>query len=297
MRRRMLATLAVAAVCTAVMAAPAAAGGWWTYVDVGGSDIGIGETLPVRAEVMFRTVAEAEAAPGRRYFAYLLSDFDRRRLDHALGQADPGRGWWAVPADATKVRVGVVRVRTDDANLAVASGRIRVPRVAVGSWALMLCDRGCRQPLADVIPTSVTVVRDPATARAARNAEKALEISEAAEASLAQDLEDTRSRLQSANRAIGDMRRSHESLSLQTIALSRELERVREQAAAVPWALLGGAFGAGVGVAALAVGLAWLAHHAGERRRREAAEDRWRPEAVQIPPEMSAKPFERPGRR
>ena len=49
-----------------------------------------------------------------------------------------------------------------------SSGRVRASlRVAatLGRYAVMLCDRGCRAPLADVVPARFTAVADPETAR------------------------------------------------------------------------------------------------------------------------------------
>lgn len=53
-----------------------------------------------------------------------------------------------------------------DAHSGRATAAFTVPELPAGAYRPMLCDTGCSQPLADVIPTEgFTVVADPATAR------------------------------------------------------------------------------------------------------------------------------------
>lgn len=153
-----------------LLPAQAAAGGWWSFINVDRSRVAIGETVEVRAtEVLFDTVAEAKQAQREDdYFVYLVRGFDRSVLEKAMMKAEPG-DWWSV-GDAELVRVGGVDLgRTTDANLVVVRASFRVPDIDPGTYALMLCDAGCVHPLADVVPTTgFTVVADPMTARLAR---------------------------------------------------------------------------------------------------------------------------------
>ena len=147
-------------------AAPSSAGGWWGYVHIEGQYVGVGETLVATSAAFFPTVEQAEQAQTKQYYAYLVRGYDKGLLRRAMTQPDPKR-WWALSAEAELVQVGRVRLGGWDANLGEARARIEIPKIATGRWGLMFCDAGCREPMANIIPTSVRVTADAVTAKMA----------------------------------------------------------------------------------------------------------------------------------
>jgi len=143
---------------------PATAGGWWSSIRLDRAKVAIGQKVTVRADVMFRSVEAAETARSGRgkqaAYVYLLGEFDYSRTARAMGEATPGN-WWSV-GGAQAYRVGRVTLEDGDLNLARATASFRVPSaVPPGKFAVMLCNAGCADPLADVIPTrpwALTVV-------------------------------------------------------------------------------------------------------------------------------------------
>jgi hypothetical protein len=155
---------------------PAVAGGWWTYVDLPGSQLGVGETIHADALVLFEKIEEAQAArAGGNYYAYLLTDLDWSMvLDAQNEEFSPD--WWK-PANVPRYKVGTVSFEAargfgKGSNVLRATTRLDIPAVTPGAHALMLCDEGCRHPLGDVVPSKVTVVASASEARLARSIER-----------------------------------------------------------------------------------------------------------------------------
>jgi hypothetical protein len=162
MRRFGLAGLLVAL----AVPAQAAGGGWWSYPQVAPSTAAPGQHVTVRAEVLFATRVAARRAEDGRYMAYALRGLDGQIVRDAMRRAEPG-DWWS-PGAAELVELGPVDVNAADANLAVARGAFRLPDLAPGRYAVMLCSPGCASPLVDVVPMErFEVVADAGMARLA----------------------------------------------------------------------------------------------------------------------------------
>lgn len=148
-----------------VMPQAAAAGGWWSYIDVNRSHVAPGQGIELSERVAFKSVAAAEAAEqSERFHVYLLRGFDYSVVERAMRETSPGN-WWSL-GDAEAIEVGQVTVRVSDGNLGRATASFTVPELPPGKYHLMLCDKACMEPLADVIPAKgFTVVADPAAAR------------------------------------------------------------------------------------------------------------------------------------
>ena len=145
-----------------LMPQAAAAGGWWSSIRPDHSLVAPGQRVQVEERVLFRSVAAAEAAR-KRFHVYLLRGFDDSIVDRAMRKRWPG-DWWSL-GGAEAIEVGEVAVRVADSNLVKATAAFTVPEVAPGTYHLMLCDTGCAEPLADVVPADgFRVVADPATA-------------------------------------------------------------------------------------------------------------------------------------
>lgn len=131
---------------------PASAGGWWTDLDLDSPYLGIGESFTTTArEALFESIEAAEQAERTDYYAYLVTDFDQRSLERATSRANPG-DWWHPTGPA--FRAGTVTMMGRDANLTRWRVHVRVPAIAPRSYWLMLCDAGCRTPLANHTPGS-----------------------------------------------------------------------------------------------------------------------------------------------
>ena len=167
MRLRMLLTVSLVAGLL-LMPSAATAGGWWSSINLHGSFLGIGETLTVRSQVMFRGLESADRAREETFHAYLARGIDREALDKAMTVAEP-KGWWTPPRELRLI--GDVELSNWDSNMAVATAELSVPEMTPGSYSLMLCNVGCRKPLADLIPTRVHVSADPIAAQTARRLE------------------------------------------------------------------------------------------------------------------------------
>jgi hypothetical protein len=175
MRRR--SSLRTTVVGLAIMAmvltapGPAFAGGWWSYLGLQGRHVGPGEKVIARSEVLFRSTdeaARAAASTTERYYIYLIPDLDWAMVDRAMMEADPG-DWWTAPRRA--IRLGAVRIRGVDGNLARLRASFEIPEVTPGTYALMACDEGCVRPLADLVPSEIIVAADALTAATARKLE------------------------------------------------------------------------------------------------------------------------------
>lgn len=146
----------------------AAAGGWWSGIDLDRSTVAVGQRVRAHAEVLFSSASAAAAAREHRFYVYLLRDFDYSVVERAMGKRSPRR-WWSINSSADVINVGRVVVHLSDRNLSTARASFIVPELAPGTYALMFCDPGCAHPLGDVIPTrGFTVVADVATARIAQ---------------------------------------------------------------------------------------------------------------------------------
>ena len=168
-----------------VQPTPAAAGGWWNGIDLDGRYLGIGESLTVRSEVMFRTLPVAEKARRIEYRAYLVRGVDTQALERAMSRPEPRR-WWTPPAEMTLV--GRVELSRWDSNLVTATARLTIPDMPPGRYDLMLCDIGCRTPLGNLIPLGVDVSADALAAKTARRLERTNEKFELALARARYDL-------------------------------------------------------------------------------------------------------------
>jgi hypothetical protein len=148
-----------------LMPQAAAAGGWWSYIDVSRSTVVPGQRVVVDEDVAFSSTAAAEDAQRTDpFYVYLLRDFDYTVVERAMREASPG-DWWSL-GDAKTVRVAQVDVSVSDANLGRARAEFTVPELPPATYHLMLCDAGCAEPLGDVIPTKdFAVVGDPVTAQ------------------------------------------------------------------------------------------------------------------------------------
>lgn len=150
----------------------AAGGGWWSYIDVNRSTVAPGQRVEVSEAVLFSSAAEAERAqePGQ-FYAYLLRDFDYSVVGQAMRKSSP-RNWWSL-GGAEAIQVGPVDVNLSGAQFGRATAEFIVPELPPATYHLMLCDAGCSEPLADVIPAKdFTVVADPATAQTARRVDR-----------------------------------------------------------------------------------------------------------------------------
>lgn len=143
--------------------AGAAAGGWWSFIQLDRSRAAVGQTVTLKAAALDMRSAGSKAEP---HFVYLLRGLDDSALERAMLKAAPG-DWWSA-GDAALFRVARVWF---DRGWARAS--FRVPDIAPGSYALMLCDVDCRRPLGSVVPRmDFFVVTDPMTARLAAQLER-----------------------------------------------------------------------------------------------------------------------------
>lgn len=167
--RRTIVATAVAGGVMAVTAMPAAAGGWWTSPQLEHSTLAIGESTTVSADLMFASVDAAKVAAGSgEYFAYLVRGIDEAGLQEAMSTAEPGRDWWTAPTGA--IQLAPLTLDGRDSNLGGAAATFVVPDVEPGIFDVMLCDRGCSQALADVVPLRDVYVGDPVTVRLLRDA-------------------------------------------------------------------------------------------------------------------------------
>lgn len=240
------ATVLLVLLVTAVASqTPARAGGWWTGIQLEGRYAGVGETMNLRSEVWFPTLADAEAARTVDHHAYLVRGIDRELLRRGMSRAEPKR-WWAPPREM--ILVGDVRLSRWDGNIAFATGAITIPDLTPGRYRLMLCDLGCATPLGNVVPQPLHVSGDAALARAVRTLERRNE------------------RLgQAVRRTRASVRRTSNENAEATASVAAALTRVEGEAQpgrdpSVPWIAYAGWFLAGATSVLLLLG----------RRRRTA---------------------------
>ena len=169
----------------------ASAGGWWSSIHLSRSTVAPGERVQLHAVVAFGSAAAAaEARQPGRFHVHLLRGFDDAGVERAMREPSPG-DWWAL-GGAEAMRVGKVSVSVPEAGPARATASFTVPELPPATYHLMLCDAGCAEPLADVIPAGGFTVADPAAAAdragvAARTADSTAERSERRAPSIADD--------------------------------------------------------------------------------------------------------------
>jgi hypothetical protein len=114
----------IAASVLVLLQQPASAGGWWTSLGLRNQYLGIGESVTVRvSEVLFVSIQEAERAEESAFYAYLVKDFDERRLDRSMTRPNTGR-WWRPLSPV--IKAGEVTLTKRNANL--AQGRAHLTR-------------------------------------------------------------------------------------------------------------------------------------------------------------------------
>lgn len=233
--------LLIALLVTVLVPGPAKAGGWWSGIGLEGQPIGMGETISLRvSEVMFDTIEEADRARNQTFYAYLVRSFDEEALDKAMARANPG-DWWTPTSEP--IRVGSVDLGNWDANLAKARVTFAVPRIAEGSYYLMLCDPGCDIPLGNLTPSEVSITTDVVAARTTRRlVEAEADLTLALQRSRA-DLRETRDMLR---QALSDDADQTDRIN----ALERQLTETQAPDQ-TPWIAYGGWFIGGAAIALL----------------------------------------------
>jgi hypothetical protein len=96
------------------------------------------------------------------------------------------RRWWTPPREL--LLVGDVELSQWDSNLAMSRADLTVPDVPPGRYELMFCDRGCRNPLGNLIPMPVQISDDTLAAQTARKLQATKERLELTVARLHRDL-------------------------------------------------------------------------------------------------------------
>lgn len=207
-------------------------GGWWSYIDVNRSKVAAGQRAEVNEAVAFRSVAAAEEArETTRFYVYLLRGFDYSVVERAMRKPSP-RDWWSL-GGAEAIQVGQVTVSGSDANLGRARAAFTVPELPPETYHLMLCDAGCSEPLADVIPAKgFTVVADPATARLAQRVERLERQTRNQAGQLAAARAD-------ADRALVAARKARSETERLEAEVSSLADEVRSSSGSAPWAYAG----------------------------------------------------------
>jgi hypothetical protein len=213
----------------------ASAGGWWSHIDVDGERVAVGQRVHATTEFLFDSIPTAERA--RRsggYYVYLLRDFDYGIVESVMEEPEPP-DWWRL-GGARPVRVGEVELDRFSGNLARARATLAIPELEPGRYALMFCDLSCAEPLGDIVPTMITIVDDPLTARLSNRLGRL-------RARAARDVRDVRASL---NDVRADAARERDLWALQDelSALERRVLRV-EKKPFHPWLPYAGWFLAG----------------------------------------------------
>lgn len=221
----------------------ARAGGWWSYIQLRGHHLGVGETLTVRSEVSFRSLRDAGHARRTDYYAYLVRGIDGEGLQWAMSRPEP-KHWWAPPEAMTLV--GDVTVSRWDSNLALSTLRLSIPEMPLGGYHLMLCDKGCRNPLGDLIPFRVEVVNDALTAQTARRLQQTTERTSLAIARVRKDLRQSGKKIRVARANAGETAEG-------VAALRKRLASLDTEPPSTPWPAYLAWFVAGLGIASAVV--------------------------------------------
>ncbi len=207
----------------------AASGGWWSYIDV------------KRPGTACRVIRDRGLQLGRRcggstqtdrFFVYLLRGFDYSVVERTTREPWPGN-WWSL-GGAEAIEVGQVTVSVSDANLGRATAALTVPELPPATYHLMLCDKACTEPLADVIPAKrFTVVADPATARMAQRVDRLERRSRNQADQLAAARADT-------DRALVAARNARSEVGQLEASVSSLANEGRRSPLAAPWVYAGG---------------------------------------------------------
>ena len=268
----------VVAVSVLGLAAPAAAGGWWSNSGLRTKYLAPGDELVLRTEAFFRTMEQAETAATTPYYAYLVSDYDRALLRKAMSKATPRR-WWAPSPGAELIKIGRTTIDIDDSNVGTARTRIKVPAgVDSGRYSFMLCDEGCVTPMGHSIPAPVRVVTGAGVAqfhsRIARLSDRLTrlqdlgaanrELSAAERREMELEIFTLRRRLNETSTGAQDTARQADDLQQSVEELGAKVELLEAEQSAVPtWAwVLGGLLAAAVALLGIVA----------RRRRRDVAE-------------------------
>lgn len=242
MRPRML--LLSALVITSALAPPARAGGWWTYIGLDGQRLGIGESITLRTEVEYPTDQEAEEARGSDYYVYLVKGVDVQALKWAMSRPQPEH-WWNPPAEMTLIG-DVSLAYYWDSGRARSTAELTIPDMPTGRYDLMLCDRGCRNPLGNLIPAHVEVVDDPLAAQTSRKLQDATERTSLALARLRHDLRQSDRKFRVAKADAADA-------SERVAALSKRVASIATEPPSTPWPSYLAWFVGGIGIASAVV--------------------------------------------
>jgi hypothetical protein len=216
-----------------VMPQAAAAGGWWSSINVNRSYVAPGQRVEVKDAVAFSSSAAAEEAQETgRFYVYMLRGFDYSVVNRAIRERSPG-DWWSL-GDAEAIQVAPVTVSVSDANLGRATAAFTMPEVPPATYHLMLCNAGCTEPLSDdVIPTKeFTVAADPAAAQMTQRVDRLEGQNRNQARQLAAARADTERALVAAQNADSEVDRLEASVSSQADE-SRDSPRVS------PWAYAG----------------------------------------------------------
>jgi hypothetical protein len=172
MPRRLLVCVTTVGALLLSATGSADAGGWWSIIDLESRYLVVGRTVQAHStDVLFSSVDQAEEARDQMHFyAYLVRGYEFSALERAMRKAEP-RHWWKL-GNSDLTLLGEVSLSISTDNLATATTRFVVPDVSLGPYALMFCDAGCVEPLADIIPLAVTLVADPQTARLAERVDR-----------------------------------------------------------------------------------------------------------------------------
>lgn len=224
MRLRML-VLSALIITSALAPAAMGGGGWWSYIDLEGQHLGIGETLTARSEVSFWDGTDQEAR-GVDYFAYLVRGVDAQALKWAMSQSDP-KHWWKPPAEMTLI--GDVSLSYYwDSGRARSTAELTIPEMPTGRYDLMLCDGGCRSPLGNLIPAHVEVVDDPLAAQTSRKLQDTTERTSLTLARLRKDLRQNDRRFQG-------VKRNASETAQEVTALRKRLASLDTDQPSTPW--------------------------------------------------------------
>lgn len=254
-------------------------GGWWSYIDVNRSTVATGQRVEVNEAIAFGSVAAAEEAQeAGRFYVYLLRGFDYSVVERAMRKPSPG-DWWSL-GGAEAIQVGRVTVSVSDANLGRARAAFTVPELPRRTYHLMLCDAGCSEPLADLIPAKgFTVVADRATALTAQRVDRLERRIRTQAGQLAAARAD-------ANRAMVASRSARSEVEQLEVEVSSLADEVRRSSGSPPWAYAGWVV-AGLLIGALAL-LALRRHRL--RSSPPAGVAAWRPSEAELRDLLSPEP-------
>lgn len=251
--------LVFAAVMAALMAFPtaASAGGWWSVIDLESNYLVVGRVIHAETtQVSFFSIDEAERARrGHRFFAYLVQGYDFSSLDKAMAEPESAR-WWNL-GNARTILLGEVKLGGWYSGLATGAATFTVPDIELGTYALMFCTAGCTEPLGEIVPSRVTLITDPESARLARDLNRVDErvggLAESLKARTEEAMNDARyARLQAAD-AVAAARKLHSTIDVLRADLRGVTAELDDRGSPMPWLAIAGWFIAGAAMALLVV--------------------------------------------